>query len=117
MASVVTIPTRPFDPGRVVTFTFADHPGPVTLGTVPAGGLVTRVDLVVDTAFDPGVQFTIGTDVAQGLLTVVGDSSAQIEGAYGKDLDEPFVVAAAIRLFFVGPTPTVGAGRVVVLFL
>lgn len=99
------------------TFSFSDYPGPVALGTVPAGGNILKTTLEVTTPFNAGVQATIGDAAANARLQAVTDSLLTKARSYQRASGYTYPANTAVNLYFVGSIPTVGAGRVLVYYL
>ena len=96
-------------------FDFSDHPGPVELGIVPAGRVVEKVVLEVLVAFDAG-QVTIGEDSAQARFLAASDSRLDLEAGFRRESGYLCPAPTTVKVYFSGPVPTVGIGRVLVYY-
>jgi hypothetical protein len=97
-------------------FQWSDTPGPVTIGIVPAGSLVEKTVLEVQTAFDNGVDVTVGETSAQARLMAAADSRLTKTRSYMVENDYLCPTAMTVKVYFSGTTPTVGVGRVILYY-
>ena len=99
------------------SFSFADYPGPVSIGLIPVGSNILKTFIEVISVFDAGVQVTVGDSVAMARLMAVGDSRLTRAVTYEADSGYTYTSDTAVNLYFVGVVPTMGTGRVVVYYL
>ena len=97
-------------------FQWSDTPGPVTVGIVPAGRLIEKTVLEVQTAFNNGVDVTVGETSAQARLMAAADSRLNKTRSYMVENDYLCPTAMTVNVYFSGTTPTVGVGRVIVYY-
>lgn len=99
----------------VVDFAWSDViSGFVPLGFCPAGGIIPEVVMSVSSAFNGGLQITVGDAVAQGRLMVVKDNDPEMVANYKNDVDYEYTAHTELFVFFPSGTPTTGNGRVIV---
>lgn len=99
-----------------IVFDASDAPGPVTVGTVPSGRTIEKVVLEVLVPFDTGFQVTVGDDSAMGRLMAVADSRLDTDAEFRAESGYLCPSDVDVRVYYVGVTPTVGSGRVIVYF-
>lgn len=95
--------------------THASHPS-VLVGTIPAGRTIEKTVLDITSGFDVGVQMTVGHAGAPALLMLAVDSLPSQANMYRVESGYLCLVDMEVRLFFGGPVPTTGTGRVLVYF-
>lgn len=98
----------------VLDFTFADVPGPVKIGTVRSGHLVRNTVVRIDTAFDGGLELTIGDMIAQGRLQTISDNQPEFVNHWNVNNVYEYTSTTDVYIFFPNGTPTQGVGRVIV---
>jgi hypothetical protein len=97
------------------TFTHDDYPL-IEIGTVSAGITVEKVVVEVGTPFDENVGFQVGDDFLQSRFMDVADTSPQYSAMYLTYDTTFYVVDTLLKLYFLGPLPTMGSGRVIIYF-
>ena len=95
-------------------FDAADWPGAVTIGTVGAGRTVEKVVLEILTPFDVSVGLTVGEDAAMARLMAAADNRVSQVDSFMAENDYLCPADTIFKLYFTGPAPTVGAGRVII---
>lgn len=99
----------------VKDFSWADVAlGSMSLGICPSGHLVDKTVIEIKTAFNGGVQMTVGDVVAQGRLMVIADNKPNVANHYEVNNSFEYVADTEIFIFFPGGIPTIGIGRVIV---
>jgi hypothetical protein len=99
----------------VKSFSWSDVAGGnLLLGTCPAGYLVDKTIVHIQTEFDGNVQITVGDMVAQARLQAIADNAPSAAGYYEVNNSYEYVAQTDIYVFFPGGSPTVGQGRVLV---
>lgn len=86
--------------------------GALTLATLPAGGLLASVKVVVSTAFDGGAALTVGTQAAPAAFMDTSDSALDYISTYEASPAYEAASETAIYATLSG-APTVGAARVI----
>lgn len=97
------------------TFTHDDYPL-LEIGSVSAGITIEKVVIEVGTPFDADVGFQVGDDLLPQRFMDVEDSSPQYSASYRTDDSTFYVVDTMLKLYFQGPLPTMGSGRVIIYF-
>lgn len=102
----------------VQTFNWTDViGGPVTMGIIPAGSVVSGVILSIGTTFDGGTQMEIGSDLAHAEIMAATDNMPDYSAKYSTTNDVRYLVPTAVRVFFPAGTPTQGTAQVTMFIL
>lgn len=128
----VTLAVDPLDPNKVdvsilgggggsgnvqATVSYADFPGPVSLGILAAGKVVEKAVLDIQTEFDGGVQLIVGDAAAHGRLMPADVNLPEVAGVYVSEVNCMYGADTAVYLYFIGAVPpTVGSLRAIVYF-
>ena len=101
---------------RYASFSFNDvSPGTnILLGIVPQGVAVEEVALVINEAFDGGVEISIGDSVAQARLMTKHQNNPAVTFDYKRDVDYRYTVETEIYVYFITGNPTQGSAEVFV---
>lgn len=95
-------------------FSHSALPGPIEIGTIPAGRKIQSIVVKVQTAFETGRAMTVGTDTAQALLLIATESSLQNVGMYEKTINLEYPEAQEIKAFFIGGSSATGFGEITI---
>lgn len=95
-------------------FTPSALPGPVAIGTVPANTKVQSCVVKVTIPFAVGIQMTVGTEAAQGLLLTLTESCLQAVGMYEKTINLAYPDGQEIKAFFIGGPSVTGSAEVTI---
>jgi hypothetical protein len=98
----------------VVDFTHTDFPGPLLLGTIPAGYIVRETVVWIKSAFDGGAGITVGDMAAQARLQELADNNPDVENHYNVNNVHEYAADTDVYVFFPAGTPTTGEARAVV---
>ena len=97
------------------TIGIADWPGPVAIGTVPAGSTVDEVVIEVSQAFDTA-QCEVGDAGAHARLIALGESDLATVESYSRCPNVLYAGDTPIKLYFWGSAPSTGSVRVIVYY-
>ena len=95
-------------------FSFADVPGSISIGTCPAGMVVSEVAIIITDPFDGSTTITVGDALAQGRFFAVADSFPAYAEPYATNPHHEYAVDTEILIYFPSGTPTQGTGEVIV---
>jgi hypothetical protein len=95
-----------------VEFTWADVPGQLLIGKVPAGFFCPSCVVEIIDPFDGGTQITVGDLVAQGRFQGAADNDPETSHLYETEPHFAYPTATNVYVFFSG-SPSVGRGRVI----
>jgi hypothetical protein len=99
-----------------LAFSFADTDGlSLLIGQIPVSR-VFKARLDIDEAFDAGIYFTIGDEVAQGRIMYAAQINAQLANSYIAEPDVLYDEATNIKIYFGGGEATVGSGRIIIYY-
>jgi hypothetical protein len=87
----------------------------ISLGTIKVNQTIDEVVLIIEEEFDNGLQISLGTDLAQGLLITVNDNYTDIINQYSIECNQTFTTDTEIKLFLFNYSGlTKGKGKVII---
>lgn len=86
------------------------------IGSMPALLSIHKVRVDILEAFDAGIFFTIGDDVAQGRIMTAAQINAQLVNSYIAEPDIAYAVATNAKIYFGGGESTAGSGKIIIYY-